>query len=242
METQDYIDQIKLLLTGNILESEITDDTYKKIMDMSLKELNRYYNVTKLMTIKCPGTCIDLKDYPEINTVVNVFRPKGVGGLSDAGSSKDADSTIDPVLMSQLQMYNYGAGYYSNDWIYRYGNYSIVQQISNTMSTDLNFREDKPNKKLYITLPMGIPDTITIEYTPKLMDASEVVSDYWTNMLLRLATAYSKIAMGRIRTRYTQANAQWENDGNTILTEGNEELAAIRERLNANVDFVLPVD
>jgi hypothetical protein len=85
--------------------------------------------------------------------------------------------------------------------------WSLANQISNTTSTDLAFKEDKVGKKLYINLPKGNPSSLTIEYIPKLRDVSEIVSDYWVDILLRLSLAHCKIALGRIRTRYTQNNA-----------------------------------
>ena len=57
-----------------------------------------------------------------------------------------------------------------------------------------------------------------------------------------MSLAYAKIALGRIRTRYTQSNALWSQDGETLLTEGREELGAIRERLQGMSDYIYPVD
>jgi len=171
MEKNDYIDQLKLQLFGDILESEITDETFGKIMDMSLSELNRYYNATALIEVK-GGSCIDLKEHPEIRTVVNIYRP------NPAGFSTDVNSSTDPVYMSQLQMYNFGSSYYSNSWIYNYLTYSLNQKIRNTMSTDFDFKEDKKDKKLYVNFNQGVPEKLAIEYIPNLRDCSDVFEDY----------------------------------------------------------------
>jgi hypothetical protein len=48
--------------------------------------------------------------------------------------------------------------------------------------------------------------------------------------------------LGRIRTRFTQSNALWTQDGETILNEGKEELTALRERLMTNDNLILPID
>lgn len=236
MELLDYVESIKDQLTGfGVLESELTEDAYKKIVNTAVKELNRYYNDTEI--IEVPGSqCIDLKEYPTISNVVNVYRSTGVGL---AGTTEDER---DPVMMSQLQMFNFGNKNFANEWAYRYGVYSTAQKISNTMSTDLMFREDKHGGKLYINLPQGIPDTLSIEYIPLLRDASEVKGAYWQDVLLKLSLAHAKVALGRARTRFTQSNALWSSDGETILTEGKEELAAIRERLTNSVDLFMPLD
>lgn len=235
MELLDYIDDIKLQLTGGILESEISDEEYGRLIMLSMKEMNRYYNVTELLEV--PGnSCIDLNEYPKVGTIVNVYR------TSSLGSSESVSSVSDPVYVSQLQMYNFGNAYYSSDWVHNMAAWSLANQISNTTSTDLAFKEDKVGKKLYINLPKGNPSNLTVEYIPKLMDVSEIVSDYWIDILLRLSLAHCKIALGRIRTRYTQNNALWTGDGATLLAEGQEELKALRERLTASTDMVLPID
>jgi len=123
-----------------------------------------------------------------------------------------------------------------------YAAYNTTEQISNTFSTDLDFKEDKLGNKLYINFSGGVPSKVTIEYVPKFSNVNEVKGDYWVDILLRLALAHTKITLGRIRTRYTQSNALWTQDGETLLTEGNTELQALRERLQTQANFVYPVD
>ena len=53
-------------------------------------------------------------------------------------------------------------------------------------------------------------------------------------MILRLSIALTKITLGRIRSRFTQSNALWAQDGETMLNEGNAELTDIREKLLAS--------
>ena len=110
------------------------------------------------------------------------------------------------------------------------------------MSTDLNFVYDKTKNYLYINCPFDKPTNITIEYIPRYDSVDEIVSDYWIDKLCRLSVAYGKIALGRIRTRYTQTNALWTMDGEQMLTEGNEELVNIREELVNNTNLMNPID
>ena len=46
------------------------------------------------------------------------------------------------------------------------------------MSTDLAFKEDRHNNKLYINSTMSAPSMITIEYIPKIVDVEKIQSDY----------------------------------------------------------------
>ena len=48
-------------------------------------------------------------------------------------------------------------------------------------------------------------------------------------MLTKLSLAIAKVTVGRIRSRYTQSNALWTQDGETLLQEGNEELKELKE-------------
>ena len=117
-----------------------------------------------------------------------------------------------------------------------------LQQIRNTTSSDLAFRYDKSSNKLYINIATSKPESITIEYIPIYKDVSEIVSDYWIDIIVRLATAIAKVALGRIRTRYTQSNALWTQDGQQMLDEGNNELNDIREKLQASTQLCYPID
>lgn len=232
----DYVNSIKLQLFAGILEPELNNDTIEKLVSLSLAEMNRYYSVTDVIEV-ASADCIDLSTHPEIDTVINVFRPTAV-----AFNNSQSNSIVDPIYMSQLQMFNMGSSYYNNDWIYNFNNYTQLQRLQNTLSTDLAFRQDKRSNKLYINYAQGRPSTITIEYIPRLMDPSEVTGDYWEDILMRLSLAHTKIALGRVRTRFTQDGAVWRGDGETILNEGQQELSALRDRLRDHADMVMPID
>ena len=128
------------------------------------------------------------------------------------------------------------------DYALNYAAWSTSLQVRNTLSTDLAFRYDKVTNKLYINVSSGVPTYITIEYVPRFDSVDQITTDYWIDILLRLSTALTKIAVGRVRTRYTQSNALWTQDGETILTEGKEELNAIREHLLANTQLTYGID
>ena len=96
--------------------------------------------------------------------------------------------------------------------------------------------------KLYVNYSDGMPNRLTIEYIPRLENVNEIQGDYWIDILSRLALAHTKILLGRIRTRYTQSNALWTQDGETLLDEGNKELEDLRTRLQEQADFVFPID
>jgi len=232
MEASWYIDQIKFEITGGVLESELDDEGYKKIIDMTLQEINRYYDETRFITIPA-SSCIDLEKYKDINTVSRVYRKDGFGN-----SSEEVTSFTDPT---QVQLFSLGSSYYSNRYASNLIAYSTMQSVLSTTSTDLNFFQDKTANKLYINFTGGAPEQITLEYVPELRDVNQISSDYWINIFTRLATAHAKVITGRIRKKFTQSNALWSLDTD-ILTEGQEELNTLRETLRVNANLLYPLD
>lgn len=240
MELSEYREQIKFLLTGGVLETELRDEDYNKIIEFALREVNRYYDSTQLVQTNATG-CIDLEQLEKdndikINSISNIYR-----ATATATGTTATQPSMDPMTVSQWQLMN-GATYGLTEWTNRYATYTLTQQVMNTTTTDLAFKEDKLGRKLYVDLSQGSGSGLTIEYVPLLENVNQVKGHYWMDILLRLALAYTKITLGRIRTRYTQSNALWNQDGETILAEGNTELTALRERLQVQTNLSYPLD
>ena len=94
---------------------------------------------------------------------------------------------------------------------------------------------------MYINTAWDRPDKITVEYVPYYKDVSEVTSDYWIDIIVRLSIALAKVTIGRIRTKFTQSNALWSLDTN-ILTEGQEELNNLREQMRTSTQLTYGID
>lgn len=172
MELKDYVEKIKDYITGyGLLNSELPDEAYEKIVNNTVREINNYYNVTELETVS-GVQCVDLTEYPRINDVIAVHRKESIQGTTGTSSS----TISDPSYMSYLQMYNPYA--INQNQIYRLTSYTLGQQLANTFSTDLAFQIDERNKKLYINYSQGVPEEVVIEYVPKLNDASEVLTPH----------------------------------------------------------------
>lgn len=61
MQLQQYIDDIKIMLTGGVLELELPDSTIAKVVNKSLKEVQKYIDTSKFVTVPY-ARCIDLSD------------------------------------------------------------------------------------------------------------------------------------------------------------------------------------
>ena len=234
---EDIREEIRLKLTGDLLEIELEDDTINQIIMSAIRELQRYITVTRLITVPFER-CIDLKNYDCINNVVAIYRTDELGGVTTGSGA-----SYDPMQVAQWQMIS-GMGNlrYFQDAVYNYASWTTLQQIRQTLSTDLAFKYDKHSKKLYINTSVGTPANITIEYIPIIKIVEDIKSEYWEDMLVRLSLALTKVTIGRIRTRYTQSNALWTQDGDTILQEGQEELKELRQMMLDNSDLFYPID
>jgi hypothetical protein len=240
MKLEDIIDEIKLELTGYILDMEITDETLVSVVKKALRELERFWDETTMLTVPF-ASCIDLAGEffkERVSAIVKVYRTEGVGD-----ASKDLSVMNDPIQMAQFAIFSNGGTMYNlNDYIMNYASWMTVYKIKNTMSTDLSFKEDRHNNKLYINAANGSPRLVTIEYIPKLKSVEDIQSDYWKDILVKYCVALTKVVLGRIRTRFTQTNALWTQDGDKILEEGNTELKELRELLRLNSNMIYLID
>ena len=240
MTKNDVVEEIKLELTGQVLEMELDDSTLDLTINKALRELQRYWDETTLVTIPY-ASCINYAGTPleESSSIVRVYRTVGVGNSEDAGNSV----TMDPMYAQQWMVFsNAGTMYNLQDYVMNYAAWNTLSQVRNTMSTDLAFREDKHACKLYINNNISSPGSITVEYIPKLRSVEDIKSDYWKDVLVRMSLDLVKIQIGRIRTKFTQSNALWTLDGDKLLEEGNTDLKELREILRANSNMVYPID
>lgn len=237
MKLQSYIAEIKLELTGGLLELEIPDTTLAQIVNKSLREVQRYIDIPKLITVPF-ARCIDLKDWKH-SSIVKVYRTVGYNGDPEAGDSM----MNDPMYMQQWMVFSNGGSMYNLDnFLMNFLSYSTLLQMRNTVSTDISFKEDKEGNKLYINCAYDLPKLITIEYIPVYDNVEEVDDAYWTDIIERLSLAQTKIILGRIRSHVKQSNALWTLDGDQLLQEGTTELNEIRTRLNSNMAMYYPID
>lgn len=238
MTLQAYIDEIKLELTGGVLKLEISDDTIAKAVNAALREIQRYIDTTRIITIPY-SACIDMTQY-KVSSVSRVFRNRGY--IIAESDINQADAYADPMYLGMWQMMSgYGNLYNLTDWTNNYASWNTALQIRNTLSTDLIFRFDKSTNRLYINVAFDVPEYITIEFIPEYQDVSEITSDFWIDMLLKLSIALTKVIIGRIRTKFTQSNALWSLDTN-ILQEGQEELNNLREQLRSSTQLTYGID
>ena len=237
MDMRGYIEEVKLNITGGVLQLEIGDEVIQQIVTSAMRELQRYICSTRLVTLPY-SKCIDLSEY-KINSISRVYRATGVNSSNTDGNAISSD----PVQIGLLQLaFNTGNMYNLKDYSYNLASYNTMQQIQNTMSTDLAYFYEDDKQLLYINTTLSSGTKVTIEYVPRYDSVDEIKSDFWIDVLMRLSIALTKVALGRIRSRYTQSNALWQQDGPTLLQEGQSELSELRTYLQRNTNLVYRID
>ena len=249
MRLADYVNEIKLELTGGVLELEITDDVIASLVNKAFREIQRYIDIPKLVTVPF-APCIDLGPWVDdkgvqhegfkCSSIVRVYRTVGYNGNNEVTNNQNIN---DPMYMQQWMIYSNGGSMYNLDnYVMNFAAYNTMLQMRNTISTVMSWKEDKEGKKLYINSAYDVPKMVTIEYIPIYQSVEEVEDDYWTDQIAKLSMALVKITLGRIRSFSTQTNALWTLDGDTLLAEGNAEAQAIRQSLVDNMNFMYPID
>jgi hypothetical protein len=84
------------MLTGNLLELEVPDESIGKFVDQALMEIQRYIDETKLITVPF-SRCIDLKEF-EHSSIVNIYRTSSMTGDTNIGMTT---SDVDPMFAQQ---------------------------------------------------------------------------------------------------------------------------------------------
>ena len=238
MTIDDILSEIKLEITGGVLKLEIPDETLKAVVYKALREVQRYIDETRIMTIPY-SKCIDLSG-SKVSSVSRIYRAEGYLGEQETASDV---FMVDPMWAAQWQILCGGGDMYNlTAWVQNYGAWNTMLQLRNTISTDLDFFQDHSENKLYINTALDKPTLITVEYVPIFENVDDIKSDYWKDILVRLSIALTKVTLGRIRTRFTQSNALWAQDGERLLEEGNNELTNLRDTLRVNSQLLYPKD
>ena len=238
MDMQAVKDEVLLKLTGDVVSMELSDATLTKIINSALREIQRYIDTFKMITLPY-SSCIDLKEY-KVSSVVGVRRAEG---YLSAGTDGYSNAQMDPMYASQWMLLS-GIGNigHISDYASNLAAWNSMLQMRNTISTDLAHYYDKSENKVYINVSAGLPDKVTILYIPRIDDVSEITSDFWNDVLVRMSVALAKVTVGRVRTKFKQSNALWTLDGDQILEEGNTELTALRQELKDSTQLVYGVD
>lgn len=118
MKLEQVLDEIKLELTGSVLDMEVEDTTIISVVNKALRELERYWDETTLITVPF-ASCIDLSGdafEEHVSSIVRIYRTEGIGG-----NGKEVNAMTDPMFAQQWFMFsNAGTMYNLSDYILNY--------------------------------------------------------------------------------------------------------------------------
>ena len=134
MDMQAIKDEVLLKLTGDVVSMELSDTTLTKIINSSLREIQRYIDTFKMITVPYTA-CIDLTDY-KVSSVVGVRRSEG---YMSAGAEGYSNATMDPLYASPWMLLS-GIGNigHISDYASNLAAWNSMLQMRNTISTDLS--------------------------------------------------------------------------------------------------------
>lgn len=223
----EYVDDIDFNLGGGVLEVEIKG-SLPKCVNKAFRELKRYFTTPRYKTLPFTQNTIDCSELG-VYAVINVMRSAPIYG-TNIGDLTGLD--VFSTAASALSAINTEA-------------YEIVLQkiqLRNTMATDLDFIWEPETKMLHISVNPPFPNFITLNYIPDYKEVEEVTEPFWEDFILKLATAYAKITLGHIYSKYTVKSSQYELNGQALLDEGIKERDEILTYIRENVDTILPID
>jgi hypothetical protein len=230
MTMAEYVDDIMLTLGGTVVDIEI-EESLPRCVNKAFREIKQYVTTPAYMTLPFGarangvGCTIDLSN-KNVYSVVNVMRPDSYNSLS----------------MNTLDVFGLNLTYSAVTNMNAYANRMLQLQDLNTISRDLDFIWDAHTKQLSVTMNPPFTSAVTIQYIPDYKDVEEITEIFWEQKILKLATAYAKLILGRIRGKYTLNSAQYNLDSDTLLAEANAEIQEIHEFLRTNVDLAFPID
>ena len=224
MTMEEYKAEIESSLGAPVVEIEIKE-YIPNYVNRAFRELKRYISTPYFITVPYTVTAIDLTSY-DVYTVINVMRSNPTYG----------------TFMQDADVFSLASSYYNMTNVSNYVNRMLILQQRNTISTDLDYIWNPNNRTLYISTNPPFPPALTIQYVKDYKDVDEVKDPYWVDILLRLAIAYSKQALGRVRGKYKLNSSQYDLDGDTLINEANQEIQDIRTHLITNCDIAYPVD
>lgn len=234
--TMDEIAMQVSFMLGIPANSNVEELDVRQAVLIAFREAKRYMRTPALKTVPF-ATRIQLEKAGIVTTCVRgVYsaNPKVGLNLSNVGGGNvfqlaaavnagaminSTTSNLDPII-NQLAM----------------------AQASNTLSTDLNWRHDVDNDVLYITCKAPIPSQVTIDYVPDYQDVNEVKNKSWIDIIIRLSEAYMKLALGRSRSKYTIQGSNVSLDGETLLSEANSQLEALRAEMESKTNRLVVLD
>lgn len=229
-----YAKDILMMLGSSILNIELDEKSVEEIVEYAFNEVKHYITDTETLTIP-----FQVKTHIEDFIDFKTHRKVNIGNVVYIMRASSPNMTFDyQDILYLMNRRNQMTTVSSQD----FARALTINQIKNTISTDLDFYWDDREMDLYINVNYPIPTHVTIVYTPRYDNIEDVESEFWREKIRRLALAYTKQVLGRIRGKFRLNGAQYDLDSDQLLSEASQEISEIRSFLDENSDILLPID
>lgn len=224
---EDLVRRVKYSVGYPVVTVELPDEEIRKIIQDSMKELNKYSNEISAKTVSIEsGNSIDLKNHKEIYRVLKV--------LEESNNKGKADEVIGEVVSyprlgtRSVSISPGTACSHMFDTGQMMILYRTLGQFRSSLQKDLDFSEY--GSCIYIPDKTGL---VTLVYIVKWNpDDVDSISDDMKNLIIRHASNNLKMLLGKARKRYTSNKAVFELDTD-IYSEGESDQKDLMEELKS---------
>ena len=219
MTEQNVRSYIETMLGKSKVSIELTDDDFNQIINQALEKLRPYYSGVRYIQVDGTNSPIDVSSHNIIEVVA----------IYDIGNDGI------PQLQSQMFL-NPGVFVYNTNFRDNYISYLTYSKLASAYQ-NINissWKFDHVHQLLYLTKnkPMVLKALVELRAVTDIEEKCQWVAWFKDHCL-----ALAKIAVGRMRSKYTLSNAQYQLDGNIILQEGISEKQRLEEEMWTKASF-----
>lgn len=198
-QVRSYIE--RMLGKGKVT-IELEDDDFKEIIDQALAKLRPYYSGVRYIQVDGTNSPIDVSSHNIIDVIA----------IYDIGTEGI------PQLQSQMYL-NPGVFVYNNNFRDSYISYLTYAKLASAYqyTNKTSWKFDYVHKLLYLSKQKSVVLKALVELRA-VTDIEE--GSQWIAWFKDYSLALAKIIVGRMRSKYTLSNGQYQLDGNAILQEG----------------------
>lgn len=218
-----YIQYIKLMLGAvgdNENSLEYMNDVLTEFVKTAFTEIEPYINVRHRKTIMWSKESTGVIDLASLE-----IRAKSVTTVrrgSDQGYLNNTFTSTAGTWYYGYTMPIFGGRFNANfdPWAMQ----SLMLKSVNEISGDKQFLFDYDRQLLFVNFNQQYPSSITIDYIPEFLDATELTDSYWQNILQQYALALVKISLSHYRGKYSNIEGSpFQLNYQKLETEGKAE-------------------
>lgn len=211
MLTKEIISKyITTMLGGNTVKVELDEEDLDTVIQQALDKMRAYYYGVRYIQVNGVNP-IDLSSHNVIDVLA----------LYETGSNG--------ITQLQSQMFlNPGVFVFNSSYKDNYIAYLSYAKLASIYQSTNNatWKYDSLTGLLYLSKPREC----VLKCRVKVMTLSDIEEDsHWYAWMKDYSLALAKVLVGRKRSKYTLSNAQYQLDGDQLLSEGLADIQRLEE-------------